>query len=363
MLTVSDRFKEAPTRPATLSTTVTLTTPGGASQILPLASGTVNVDRSQQMRRTAPLTVKGGSDLYDLLRTPGAQCRIDHGFAWSGTAKETVPVITGPLSTSSLTLGDGLVAFAVADRWQDLAAQEYLTPFSPSTSASRAAVIATAVQGAFPGITVTNTSTDQGTVGTAQAWTSRADMVAALATDGGMEAFFAPDGSFIIRDLPKITDLPAWLIKTGPGGTLKTLTRSRPLDKLFNTVLLTPATADPAQAWAQVAASITDPANARHPNRIGVRPFRYQSPTLLTSAQALTVASQLLTKIQGTTETFAVSAMGMAALEGGDIVRVSTFTDTGQATTIVNHFLQQLSLDLIAGDMTANTQSSVEVAA
>lgn len=363
MLTVSSRFLQAPTRPATLSTTVTLTTPGGASQVLPFAAGTVNVDRTQRIRRTAPLTVKGGSSLYDLLRTPGAQVRVDHGFSFGGTAEETVPVITGPLSTSSLTVGDGLVGFSVADRWQDLAAQEYLIPYTPAATATRVAVITAAVRDAFPGITITNTASDAGVIGTAQAWTSRADMVASLATDAGIEAYFAPDGSFVMRDLPQITDLPVWLIKTGPGGTLKTLTRTRPLDKLFNTVILTPATFDAAQAWSQVVAQITDLSNARHPSKIGVRPYRYQSPTLLTAAQAMTVAQQLLTKVQGTTETFAVEAMGMAALEGGDVVRITAFDDQGNATAIVNHFMQQLALDLVAGSMSGNTQSSSEVAA
>jgi hypothetical protein len=73
----------------------------------------------------------------------------------------------------------------------------------------------------------------------------------------------------VIRNMPAITDSPAWLIKTGSGGTLKTLTRSRPLDRLYNTVVLTPATADSAQGWTQVVAQITDTGNARHPTGSG----------------------------------------------------------------------------------------------
>lgn len=363
MLTVSDRFLQAPTRSVELSTTVTLTTPGGATQTLPLSSGSVTVDRTQQIRRSGSFAVKGGMDLYTLLATPGATIRVDTGYSWSGTDRETVPVLYGPLSSAALPVGDGTVQFSVADRWQSLAAQEYLTPYAPATTASRLSVISAAITDAFPGITIRNTASDLGLVATGQAWTSRADMVAALATDAGAEAYFAPDGAFIIRDLPKITDTPAWLIKTGPGGTLKTLTRSKPLDKLYNTVILTPASADPAQTWVQVVAQISDPADPRHPNRIGVRPYRYTSPTILTSTAAQAVAGQILTKIQGTTETFAVSAMGMSALEGGDIVRVATFDDLGNPVTLVNHYLQQLALDLVAGDMTASTQSSVEVAA
>jgi hypothetical protein len=364
MQTVSDAFRQAPTRSHTLVTTLTLTTPGGASQTLALSSGTVSIDRTQQVRRTAPnLAVKGGMALYDLLSVPGAAARIDHGYAWSGAAREQVPIITGPVTTASLPVGDGLVSFALADRWQALAAMEYLTPFTPAATAKRTDVIIAAVQDAFPGIAIRNSATDTGLVATAQAWSSRTEMIASLATDGGTEVYFDPDGGFVLRNLPKITDSPAWLIKSGPGGTLKTITRSRPLDKLFNTVVLTPATADAAQAWTQVVAQITDTGNPRHPNRINVRPYRYQSPSILTQAEAQTVAGQILTKIQGTVETFAVAAMGMAALEGGDIVRVMTLDDTGTATNIVNHFLQQMTLDLDTGEMSANTQSSTELAA
>jgi hypothetical protein len=363
MWTVSDRFQQAPARSSTLASTVTLTTPGGASQVLPLASGSVTVDRSQQVRRTAALAVKGGRDLYVLLSTPGASVRVDHGYAWSGTDRELVPVITGPLSTASLAVGDGLVSFGVADRWQAFAAMEYLAPYTPATTATRVATITAAVTDAFPGITIRNSASDTGTVATAQAWTSRADMVAALATDGGMEAFFAPDGAFVLRDLPTIGGAPVWTIKAGVGGTLKALTKTRPLDRLYNTVVLTPATTDPAQTWTQVVAQITDTTNPRHPNRINVRPFRYAAPTILTETAAQTVAGQLLTKVQGTTETFSLSAMACAALESGDIVRVMTYDDRGQPETLVNHFLEQISLDLAAGDMTASTRSNVEVAA
>jgi hypothetical protein len=94
-----------------------------------------------------------------------------------------------------------------------------------------------------------------------------------------------------------------------------------------------------------------------------VRPYRYASPTILTLTEAQSVAAQILAKVQGTTETFAVEAMGMSALDGGDIVRLTTYDDVGSPATMINHFLQSLSLDLVGGGMSAATQSSVEVAA
>lgn len=362
MWSVTDRFKTTAVQSHQVASTCTITTPGGTGQDFPISAGTVQVDRSQQIRRTAPsLQVKGGTAAYALLSVPGTQVLIQHGFIYGGTDRELIPMLTGELSSAALPLGDGLIALAVADRWQKLAACPRLYPYTPATTARRVDEIIAAVQGVFPGITVRNTATDTGTVGTAQAWTSRADQVAAYATDGGMEVYFAPDGALVLRNVPKITDDPAWLIKTGPGGSLQALTRSRPLDKLYNTVVLTPATADPNQVWTQVIAQITDTSDPRHPNRVGTRPYFYQSPTALTLAQAQAVAAQVLTRIVGTTETLSLTALAMPALEGGDVVRLQISADTGDL--IVNHFLQQVTTDLATGDMSANTRSSTEFAA
>lgn len=362
MWAVTDRFKQAAVRTHEIASTCTITTPGGTTLDVPITAGSVQVDRTQQIRRTTQgLTVEGGTALFGLLSTPGTQAVIRHGIVYGGTDRELVPMITGELTTGTLRLGDGTIGIAVADRWQRLAASPRLTPYTPPVTTRRVASIIATVQAVFPGITVRNTATDTGTVGTAQAWTSRAEQVAAYATDGGMEAYFGPDGAFVLRDAARITDPPAWLIKTGPGGSLKDLTRTRPLDRLFNTVVMTPSSADAAQTWTQVIAQITDPANPRHPDRIGVRPYPYASPTVLTTAAAQAVAAQVLNRIQGTTETLDLAALAMPALEGGDIVRILTPADDGDV--VVNHFLQQLTVDLAAGDMTANTRSDTELAA
>jgi hypothetical protein len=362
MWTVTQRFLDTAVQSHQIASTCTITTPGGQSSTIPISDGGVQVDRSQQIRRTAPnLMLQGGTSAFALLAIPGTQVLLSHGFVYGGADSELLPMLTGELTTAAHILGDGLISVSVADRWQKLAASSRLFPYTPATTARRVDEIISAVQSVFPGITIRNTASDSGTVGTAQAWTSIADQVASYALDGGMEVYFAPDGALVIRDVPKITDNPAWTIKTGRGGSLKALTRTRPLDKLYNTVVLTPATVDPAQTWTQVIAQITDPNDPRHPNRIGVRPYPYQSPTALTLAQAQSIAAQVLNRITGTTETLDLSALAMPALEGGDIVRVLTPADSGD--TIVTHFLQQITVNFATGEMSANTRSNTELAA
>lgn len=363
--TTSQRFKDTVSSNHHLTTNCTVTIPGGSPVPLQLMAGTLSLDRTQQVRRTATLSVRGGSAAYEMLSTPGALVRLEHGFQWSGSNKELVPLITGELTSAALQAGDGIIAFATADLWTRLAAAEYEIAYSPSVTATRLTEVVAAITSGLPGTTIRNTATDSGTIGTAQAWTSRAQMISSFAADGGFEAFFAPDGAFVIRDIPQITDTAAWTIKPGnpkDGATLEDLTRTRPLDRLYNAVILTPATSDAAQDWDQVTATITDTSNPRHPDRLGaVRPYRFQSPTALTSAEALSVAEQLLLKVQGTTETLALGALCNPALDGGDVVEIQFPADSGPST--VHHFIDSISIDLASGSMSANTRSDQELAA
>lgn len=358
---VSQRLLDAIPYPHKLVTVCTVTPYAGTPTTVTVSSGSVTADRSQRIRRTASITVDGGTSLYALLSDPGARVAIDHGFDFGGGQTELLPQIRAELSAAALPLGGGTIQVSLADYWQRLAAVEYINAYTPDVTHRRVDEITAAVQQALPDVTVVNRATDFGAVATSQAWTSRADMITSFATDGGMEAYFAADGTFVLRDVPQITDQVAYLIKTGPGGTLEDLTRQRPLDKLYNTVILTPATADSAQTWTQVVAQITDTADPRHPDRIGPRPYRYSSPTLLTEDDAAVVAGQLLAKVTGTTETLSLDALTHPGLEPGDIVRAQTPLDGG--SDIVNHFLEQFSLDFVTGGMSANTRSDTEVTA
>jgi hypothetical protein len=363
--TTSQRFRDTVPTNHALTTDCTITVPGGAPVALQLSAGTVPVDRTQQVRRTAQLAVRGGTAVYDLLSTPGALVRLSHGFQWSSTNRELVPLITGEITSASLAVGDGLVGITLADLWSRLTAAEYDTPYVPDVASTRVAEVIAAVTSAMPGTFIRNSATDTGTVGTVQAWTSRAQLISSFAGDGGFEAFFAPDGSFVIRDVPQLTDQVVWTIKPGDpkdGATLESLTRTRPLDRLYNAVVVTPATQDPLQAWDSVTAVITDPANPRHPSRLGVvRPYRFSSPTALTEDEAIAGAEQLLVKVQGTTETLALGALCNPALDGGDVVEVQAPADSGAAS--VRHFIDSLSIDVVSGSMSANTRSDQELAA
>lgn len=360
MWTVSDRFLRDIAAPHTLDTVVTVDPPGVDPFTVRLTAGSITCDRNQRIRRTANLAIQGGDSVFQTISIPGTIITVRHGLDWTGGVKELVPQIVGELSSAATQIGDGIIQVNVADLWQRLARSNFLTAYTPPSGGHRVAEIIGAVLDAVPGTDVLNLSTDSAPIAVEQAWTSRADMIQSFAVDGGTEAFFGPDGTFIIRDQPQITDTPVWLFKGGPGGTITGMSRNRPLDQLYNTVIVQPASIDGSQSWTQIVAQITDPNNPRHPSIVGVAPYVWTAPTVLTTAEANKVAAQLLTKVQGTTETLSIDAVANPALEGGDVIRALSPVP-GSAT--LTHFIDGFTLDLTSGGMTVSTRSNTEVPA
>jgi Putative phage tail protein len=355
---VSQRFLDAIPVPHRVDTTVTVTPPGGTATSLGFYGGTVSVSGSSRIRRTATLSVQGGSAVYDLVSTPGARVQVMHGIRFTTTGTELIPVITGELSGAAHNLGDGTIGIDVADYWQTIDGTDFTVNYQPATATSRVTEITNRITAAVPSATVTNTSTDTGTVGTTQTWTSRSDLIAQLATDGGLEVFFTPDGNAVIRDEAQVTGSPVWAVKPGTGGTLKALTRQRPLDKLYNTVIVTPSSLDGAQTWGVQTVTITDTAHPRHASKIRTRPLRWEARSAMTSGEALAAATILLNRTLGSTETLQLGTVSNPALEAGDVLTITDITDSGRVN--VTHIIDGYSLDLVSGDMTLQTRTGTE---
>lgn len=353
----SDAFRAAVAQSHTLAYSITLATPGGASIPLTLSSGTVSGQSGQVIRRTANLQVFGGSTVFRQLSVPGATCAVQYGIDFGGGVRELVPMIKGELSTAAADLGDGLIAVNLADFGQRLQGTPFLVPQSPAATAGRIATASSAVTGGVS-TTVASTASDTATIGSGNTFSDRAGMVQKLLGDAGAEGYFLPDGTFQIRDLPQVTDPYVWTFSPGTGGTVKQSKLNRPLDKLYNTVVVQPASLDGSQSWTQVVVQITDTGNPRHPNYIGTRPYVWQSPSIMSTAEAQSVGAKILGRLQGSTDSIALGAVSNPALDVGDVVRIANPTDSG--TELLQHLIDSFTFDLAAGDMTLATRSAAE---
>lgn len=354
MRAVTAQFLQALGFPHKMASAFTYTVPGGSSVQLQVKSGSVSVDSSQRTRRTASLTVVGTQADYAAMTTPGTTFHIDHGLDYGGGQTELVSVFHGELTQAEQRVGDGTITMQLADHMNWLNRCRLLTPYAPAAGTSRIQAITNLVTTAKPGTNVVVTATDTGTVGSQLVFSNSVpDAITALCKDGAMDAYFQPDGSFLICDLPNTSTSAVWTAS----GLLESLARQRPMDKMYNTVVVQPSATDGSQTWTQQVAQITDTANPRHPNNIGVVPYFWASPTASTAAAAYAAAQAILFRVLGTTETLNMGLLSNPALEGNDLVRVVIPAVNNEPADIKQHFIDSFSIDLNSGSMTAATRS------
>lgn len=295
------------------------------------------------------------TELYDLLSSDAAILRIWTGIR-VGLSPEWVPVFTGRLSIGRLDAASGTVSVTAADFGFDLSRQELWPPVVQAGTLTRREAVAELVEGAFPGITIVDEATDTGTLGTEQTWTGkRSEAIESLLSDGAMEGFFLPDGRFLIRDIPDI-GTPVYTVRTGEQGTIKTFERERPLDQLFNCVVMQATATDGSQGWDQVTAQIDDPLSPRHPDKIGLRTFEAQSFTG-TEAEALAAAEARLRKVTGRTETVRLGVVSNPALEYGDTVALVVQGWLDRPAMTFTHIIDSLTFDLVSWHQDLSTRN------
>lgn len=290
MWAVTQKFEDAIAAPHELVTELSVTVPGGVAYPLRLKTGSVSGSATARIRRTCDLVIFGTSVEYDLISTPGARFDILHGVSYGGNDTELVPVFAGEMVDGSQGLGDGVITFSGGDLAQRLSRCNFLFPYTLPSLTTRPAAIAAIVSSAMPEVDIVNSASDAGTIGV-QVWTgSRLDAITQLCSDGGMDAYFNQAGQFVIRDQVTLNDPPVWAINAGDGGTLKTLNRDRPSDKLYNAVIVSPQAADGSQKWTPQVAYLDDTTNPLHENYIGLAPLPVDSATAKTGAEAMNIA-------------------------------------------------------------------------
>jgi hypothetical protein len=361
MQTVSDRFLQALKAPHKYVTTCTITPPGGVPTTVDVEAGTLQVDASSRVRRRVNgFRIVGDSTTYELVATPGAIFHIRHGLDYGEAEDELVDAFYGEAQTSAQTFADGTIGLTLVDLGNWLSRCRFLTPYAPAVGTTRVAAITAVVTNAIPGVTVLNLSSDTGTLVAARVWTDGPlGVIADLTKDGNTDGYFRPDGVFVIVDKPT-TDTPyVWSASSGAGGVLIAAERSRPTDRLYNTVVVRPSAADGSQTWTQQTAAITDTSHPRHSSKIGVVPYFYASPSASSADVALSIANTILDRVLGTIETLSITSIANPALEANDSLRVITPRLNNEPAKIFQHFIDSFSLSLTSGDMTMATRSQV----
>lgn len=350
------------------ATAITVVTPDGMTRDLRWASATVSSSGSTGVRYSASVEVipEPGIDLYSIVSTPGAVFTITHGIDFGAGAIELLPLGVYEAASGGIDIVDGTIGMSLTDQWARLERCRFSQPYSPSLETfpaptyNRAELIEQVVVAAMPDAVVEIRNTGGSTDLTDRVWeTDRTQFIKDIATDGELDAYFDAAGVFVIRTQPIIDQAASvWTFRTGEVGNIMTASRERPFDRLYNRVVVKPV--DDTQTWERQVVDITDPDHPRHADKIGVVPYFFGSPTILTAAGALSAANTILQRVQGTTETLSINALG-APLEVGDTVTVAhqaTPSDPGFGAV---HILDEWTYDLATGLMTASTRSNTLV--
>lgn len=356
----SARFDPAIASGPSFRTFCTITAPDADPVTVDIAGGTLSVDGSARNRRTIrDLRLVGDKSVYELAATPGALFLATHGVDYR-SSDELLPIFAGEVLVPEQDFGDGSIGVQLVDLSNWLARCSFSSPFIAEADAGRVATITAVVEAARPGTSVTNLSTDTSTLAVQQMWTTGPlDVIADLTRDGGTEAFFYPDGSFIIRDMPTTTTPAVYAFNSGAGGTLESIKRRTPLNRLYNRVVVHPGGRDGSQTWANQEAEVTDPTHPRYSGKIGVATLDIYSATAQSDTEALGIARRELDRVLGAVETLSFGAISMPALEANDAVDVVTPQINNDPPQFFRHFIDRFDMNLRTGSMSAASRRQV----
>jgi hypothetical protein len=323
---------------------------------MPIIAGSVSVNSGTGVRRTLDLTIADRS-LWTTLDVIGVELRPYRGIRYPSGDLELVPLGVFSLDAQQMSVGPdgGIQVQSAPDRWANVQRAAFEQPTSSVATNLIKTEISRLVTGAVPDITVTNTATSTVTAGPLVWDTDRAGAAADLATSIGAEAYFDVTGNLVIADAPLLGQTPAWTVDASPSGVLLSGDRVRDRARTYNVVVAYPSSLSGASPYAPVVVADTDPTSRTYVGGpFGRVPFRYTTPAMTTSAQALVAATALLNRVKAVNAQLNVTAVVHPGLDRGDVITVLTPDGSTE-----RHLVDAVTIPLdVAGTQQITTRSS-----
>ncbi|MFI1928361.1 DUF5047 domain-containing protein [Streptomyces sp. NPDC020377] len=361
MYPVSDRFLARLAENHDPAVEVLLFLTDGRTVTLDHIDGSVQVDRSQTVRRTCTVTIADPSVIprspADQLATYGARLRISRGVTYGDGSSELVPLGLFRLDSVSGDVNEGPVTLQGKDLSAVIADDKFTDPWPASGTVVSA--ITALVQRSLPTTEVISSIVDVA-IGRktydveADPWTACKEIAAAA----GAEVYFTPDGTVTITTLPDIlTTTPVWEIAAEEGGVYIRATRGMSSDNVFNGVLARGENASDNVAPVRSLVVDNDSSSPTYwSGPFGRRPKYYSSPTLTTTSACTAAATLLLAQAKAPNASGDISSLPNPALEPGDVLRI-THPDGSRELQQPTSFTVPLGL---GGDFPISTISAKE---
>jgi hypothetical protein len=186
---------------------------------------------------------------------------------------------------------------------------------------------------------------------------------ASVATALGADALCDASGAFAFVPRPSLANSPVWTVSED---TQTKIASSAAYDRqgVYNLVVVTGTPADggatigPVIVWDDDPNSPTyaGPNPLKHPEqagRFGVKPFRYDSPLIVSERQAWQVGHALMADLIGEAKTVAFTGRFHPCQEAGDVVLITRFDGR-----LENHLVDSISYSWATGAASYTTRST-----
>jgi hypothetical protein len=364
MIRVSDRFKTAISGSHHIATRAELWSEGSLMLTVPVISGSVTIDSSQQFRRqTTDLVIPATDDLLDLvpanqsslLAPNGNEVKLFRGVAYDDGTEELCPV--GMLAISQNQVDDSgqgvSMTITAYDRSRKVSRASLTEPLLFSSGASAAEVIATVIhkqcRSWLPERWM-NLSTE-GQLGAANLpplyykigddpWQA----MSKLATACGGELYFDASGLLTLRPIPDPKKArQVWSYNEGPGGQM---TASQPLwddQYVVNTWIVTGSGSVVTKVVA--VAKDEDLSSPTSVPNFGEAAQTISTGLVKSQDQAQAMANGLLKLTTGIVWSMTLTASPNPALETVDVIEVNRSASKVQG----KHVIQSITMPLDPG--------------
>jgi hypothetical protein len=299
---------------------------------IPIADGSVTLDRGSKVRRSLSLTVADVSYLpwnpTDPLAVYGQQIVVQSGIRLNG-AVEYVPLGTFRIDEPQGDTLTGPVSLTGKSSESTLQDDPFTTPTSTLGMGGCFDAIKLLIHQTLPNVTIVNSTHDtrnpRVAVATWDAQSDRWDAITQVATAMQAEIYVDAFDRFVVADIPNVLSASVvWDVAEGEGGTLFTAARQMSRANVFNAVVASGENTATATAPISATARDNDPTS---PTRWG-GPYgkvtKFYSSSLLDSVGSCeAAANSMLFDAIAPNITTTITASPNPALEAGDCVRVS----------------------------------------
>jgi len=299
-----------------------------------VVGGTVSMDASRAIRRTCDVELANPDGVWTPAG-PGsllffnALVRLDRGIYLDAETVEWITLghflVGRPIATAAG--GETKLAIQGEDRAKLLVRSRFTAPTTYAAGTRLGALIQTEAQ--IAGMGTTRYRLDDGgrTLTRDRVFDediSRIDALSDLATDYGLQLFADAEGYLALAEPPDPeTAALAWTFERGDAAIHTAVGREWTDDRLYNHVVATGESADPAFPPVRAEAMDTNPASPAYVNGpLGDRVYRYTSAMITSASQAADVAAKLLADVALVTEQIDIPSVANPALEPGDAIAI-----------------------------------------